>query len=138
MENALLNKVASIERCIKRIHEEYVGKEDSWKLNFTVQDSILLNLQRACELSIDLANLIVKKRKLGIPQNSRDSFDLLEQAKIIDRPLQIKMKHMVGFRNMAIHDYQTLNLDVVDSIISNNLGDFEEFTKVILKLESSK
>jgi uncharacterized protein YutE (UPF0331/DUF86 family) len=138
MENALLNKVASIERCIKRIHEEYVGKEDSWKLNFTVQDSILLNLQRSCELSIDLANLIVKKRKLGIPQNSRDSFDLLEQAKIIDRPLQIKMKHMVGFRNMAIHDYQTLNLDVIDSIISNNLGDFEEFTKVILKLESSK
>jgi uncharacterized protein YutE (UPF0331/DUF86 family) len=138
MENALLNKVASIERCIKRIHEEYVGKEDSWKLNFTVQDSILLNLQRSCELSIDLANLIVKKRKLGIPQNSRDSFDLLEQAKIIDRPLQIKMKHMVGFRNMAIHDYQTLNLDVIDSIIRNNLGDFEEFTKVILKLESSK
>jgi uncharacterized protein YutE (UPF0331/DUF86 family) len=138
MENALLNKVASIERCIKRIHEEYVGKEDSWKSNFTVQDSILLNLQRSCELSIDLANLIVKKRKLGIPQNSRDSFDLLEQAKIIDRPLQIKMKHMVGFRNMAIHDYQTLNLDVIDSIISNNLGDFEEFTKVILKLESSK
>jgi uncharacterized protein YutE (UPF0331/DUF86 family) len=137
MENALLNKVAAIERCVKRIREEYVGKEDSWKLNFTVQDSILLNLQRACESSIDLANFIVKKRKLGIPQNSRDAFDFLAQAKLIEEPLQVKMKHMVGFRNMAVHEYQTLNLDVIDSIIRNNLGDFAEFTKTVLRLENT-
>lgn len=109
MENALLNKVAAIERCVKRIREEYVGKETDWKSNLTVQDSILLNLQRACESSIDLANFIVKKRKLGIPQNSRDSFDLLAQNKIIDEAMCVKMKHMVGFRNLAIHEYQTLN-----------------------------
>jgi uncharacterized protein YutE (UPF0331/DUF86 family) len=136
MEDAILNKVAAIERCVKRIREEYVGKEDSWKSNFTVQDSILLNLQRACESSIDLANFIVKKRKLGIPQNSRDAFDFLAQAKLIEEPLQIKMKHMVGFRNMAVHEYHTLNLDVIESIIQNNLNDFEVFTKTVLRLEN--
>ena len=134
MENAILNKVAAIERCVKRIREEYIGKEDSWKVNFTVQDSILLNLQRACESSIDLANYIVKKRKLGIPQNSRDAFDFLAQSKLIEESLQVKMKHMVGFRNVAVHEYQTLNLDVIESIIKNNLNDFEMFTKAILRL----
>ncbi|MFM9841036.1 MAG: type VII toxin-antitoxin system HepT family RNase toxin [Cyclobacteriaceae bacterium] len=136
MKDAILNKVAAIERCVKRIREEYIGKEDSWKIDFTVQDSILLNLQRACESSIDLANFIVKKRKLGIPQNSRDAFDFLAQAKIINEPLQVKMKHMVGFRNMAVHEYHVLDLSVIDSIIRNNLEDFQEFTKVILRLEN--
>jgi uncharacterized protein YutE (UPF0331/DUF86 family) len=126
MEDVVLNKVAAIERCVNRIREEYIGNEDSWKVNFTVQDSILLNLQRACESSIDLANFIVKKRKLGIPQNSRDAFDFLAQAKIINEPLQVKMKHMVGFRNMAVHEYHVLDLSVIDSIIQNNLEDFQE------------
>lgn len=136
MEDAILNKVAAIERCIRRIREEYVGNKDTWKTNFTVQDSILLNLQRACETSIDIANFIVKKRKLGIPQNSRDAFDFLLQARIIDDSLQVKMKHMIGFRNVAIHEYQTLDLNIVKSIIDNNLGDFEEFSKVVLRLEN--
>ncbi|HPW61272.1 MAG TPA: DUF86 domain-containing protein [Cyclobacteriaceae bacterium] len=87
MEDAILNKVAAIERCIRRIREEYLDNKDTWRTNFTVQDSILLNLQRACETSIDIANFIVKKRKLGIPQNSRDAFDFLLQARIINESL---------------------------------------------------
>jgi len=136
MEDAILNKVAAIERCIRRIREEYLDNKDTWRTNFTVQDSILLNLQRACETSIDIANFIVKKRKLGIPQNSRDAFDFLLQARIIDDSLQVKMKHMIGFRNVAIHEYQTLDLNIVESIIDSNLGDFEEFAKVVLRLEN--
>lgn len=107
MEDAIFNKVAAIERCIKRIREEYKGSKNDWKTNFTVQDSILLNLQRACETSIDIANFIVKK-KLGIPQNSRDAFDFLAQAKIVNESLQVKMKYMIGFRNVAIHDTKCL------------------------------
>jgi len=136
MEDAIFNKVAAIERCIKRIREEYKGSKNDWKTNFTVQDSILLNLQRACETSIDIANFIVKKKKLGIPQNSRDAFDFLAQANLVNESLQVKMKHMIGFRNVAIHEYQTLDLNIVESIIENNLGDFEEFAKAVLRLEN--
>ena len=134
MEDVILNKVASIQRCVKRIREEHSLQGENWKINFTVQDSILLNLQRACEASIDVANFIVKKQKLGIPQNSRDSFDLLAQAKLIDDQMQLKMKHMVGFRNLAVHEYHTLDLNIIDSMIKNNLSDFEDFTKNVLRL----
>ncbi|HPW61271.1 MAG TPA: DUF86 domain-containing protein [Cyclobacteriaceae bacterium] len=43
---------------------------------------------------------------------------------------------MIGFRNIAIHEYQTLDLNIVESIIDSNLGDFEEFAKVVLRLEN--
>lgn len=60
--------------------------------NFTKQDSIVLNLQRACEASIGLAMHIVAEKKLGLPQNSRDAFTLLEQENIISSSLSSKMK----------------------------------------------
>jgi uncharacterized protein YutE (UPF0331/DUF86 family) len=52
--DVILNKISVIERCIKRIHEEYENNPKNLE-NYTKQDSIILNLQRACEASIDLA-----------------------------------------------------------------------------------
>ena len=64
-----LNKAAIIRRCLKRIAEEY--QDDPTSLNdFTAQDSIVLNLLRACEAAIDLAMHRVAQRRLGIPQSS--------------------------------------------------------------------
>ena len=122
----ILNKIESIKRCIKRILEEYDNKEDNL-LNYTKQDSIVLNLQRACELSIDLSNCLVSKYSLGIPQSSRESFEILSKHGIIDDLTSLRMKKMVGFRNIAVHEYQLINEKILSSIINNNLSDFENF-----------
>ena len=135
MDDVLLNKISSIEHCLNRIAEEYEGKENQFQTNFTVQDSILLNLQRACEASIDLANFLIRKNKLGSPQNSPESFDILARAGIIDAILSDKMKRMVGFRNVAIHEYHTMIMNIVESAIQNNLGCFRLFTKNILQFQ---
>lgn len=60
----ILNKVSTIERCIKRIKEEYDNNPLNLE-NYTKQDSIILNIQRACEASIDVAMHVVAERKLG-------------------------------------------------------------------------
>jgi hypothetical protein len=60
MDNVIVNKVSIIERCLKRIHEEYQGDAAELKRNFTKQDSVILNLQRLCEASIDIANRCLK------------------------------------------------------------------------------
>ncbi|MBG9587244.1 type VII toxin-antitoxin system HepT family RNase toxin [Cytobacillus firmus] len=129
--DVILNKISIIERCIKRIHEEY-DKNPKNLENYTKQDSIILNLQRACEASIDLAMHIVAVKKLGLPQQSRDAFTLLEAEGILPSPLSDKMKAMVGFRNIAVHDYQEINLVILRKILDNHLVDFFEYTKTIL------
>lgn len=132
--DVILNKISVIERCIKRIHEEYENKPKNLE-NYTKQDSMILNLQRACEASIDLAMHIIAQKKLGLPQNSRDAFSLLEQHGIITPFLSQKMKAMVGFRNIAVHDYQEINLIILQKILDHHLTDFTEFTKAILFYE---
>lgn len=132
MDDIILNKATTIERCINRIKEEYVGSEKEFKTDFTKQDSIILNIQRACEASIDMANHIVRIKSLGIPQASRDVFIFLENAKIIPSELSKKLQAMVGFRNIAIHNYTQLDLAIVEQIIKNELKFFLEFNKILL------
>lgn len=133
IDDVILNKIAIIERCIKRVQEEYQGFENELTTNFTKQDAIILNIQRACETSIDLATRVIRLKHLGMPQSSRDVFVLLEQAGIIETDLSRKLQAMVGFRNIAIHNYTQLNLAIVKSIIENNLTDFLQFTKTVLE-----
>ena len=140
MDDVILNKIAIIENCLKRIHEEYDGYEDELELNFTRQDSIVLNLQRACEAAIDLAMRIVRQKNLGIPQTSRDVFIFLKDAGLISSELAKNMQAMIGFRNIAVHDYQKLNLDILRSIIKVNLSDFQELiqkTRTLIYTEKS-
>lgn len=129
----IYNKIASIERAKRRIQEVYENNPENLK-DYTKQDSIILNIQRASVCSIDLAMYIVSEKKLGLPQSSVDCFEVLEINKIIDEDLANKMKPMVGFRNIAVHDYQKVNLKIVEMIIEKHLVDFEEFIYQINKL----
>lgn len=133
--DVILNKISIIERCMKRVHEEYDNNPKYLK-NYTKQDSIILNLQRACEASIDLAMHIIAEKKLGLPQNSRDAFSFLEKKGIISASLSHKMKAMVGFRNIAVHDYQEINLVILQKILDEHLVDFSQFTKALLRYET--
>ena len=134
MDDVLLNKIAIIQNCISRVEEEYDNNIDNLELNYTKQDSIILNLQRACEAAIDLGTRISCLKQLGIPQSSRDVFQLLEKAKHIPKQLSQHLQRMVGFRNIAVHEYQKVNLDVVRSIIEKRLDDFHLFIECIKKI----
>lgn len=125
-KDIIFNKISSIERCLNRIEEVY-GNNPKNLEDYTRQDSIILNIQRACECAIDLAMHIVSEKKLGIPQNSRDAFEVLEANKVINKELANKMKAMVGFRNIAVHNYEDVNMKVVQIIIEKHLGDFTEY-----------
>ena len=131
VDDVALNKAASIERCLARVAEEYQGDPRSLE-NQTKQDAIVLNLQRACKTSIDLAMHLVSRFRLGVPQESRDGFELLGRASIIDKKLAERLKRMVGFRNVAIHDYQRLSLPIVRSIIEKHLEDFRDLASAAL------
>ena len=132
MDDVILNKTASIERCIKRVREEYDCDPNSFSENFTRQDAAILNIQRACEACLDLGQYLIRRHKLGNPQSSRDIFELLQKADWIEPTLAEALKKMVGFRNIAVHDYQTLQIPIVIAIIESHLPEFTDFTQAII------
>lgn len=129
--DVVLAKVATIQKCLERIRE--VTSLDPASLDdINRQDIFVLNLQRAIQASIDLASHIVASEGLGLPETVRDNFALLRDKNVIDPETASKMEKMTGFRNIAIHDYQALNLDILKSILASNLKDLEVFYAAVL------
>lgn len=63
---------------------------------------------------------------------ARDVFALLARAGWIDEALADSLKRMVGFRNIAVHDYQKLQLPITVSIITSHLGEFLQYSQAVL------
>lgn len=78
---------------------------------------------------------VVSERKLGLPKSSREAFKLLEGAGTINQKLAKALMNMVGFRNIAVYDYQNIDLRILQTIIETHLKDFTDYTKIILKLK---
>ncbi|WP_200890148.1 type VII toxin-antitoxin system HepT family RNase toxin [Geoalkalibacter subterraneus] len=75
----------------------------------------------------------MRVRKLGLPQESREAFALLEKAGVLDGELSVRLQAMVGFRNVAVHDDQKLNLEIVKSILEEGLQAFRRFCGVLTR-----
>jgi len=130
----VLAKIAAIERCLKRIRETTGGDPSSLE-ELDRQDIFVLNLQRAIQAAIDLAAHIVAANKLGLPETVRGNFTLLRNAGVISTELGRKMEAMVGFRNIAIHNYQALDPEIMKAILQERLPDLEDFSAAILRIE---
>ena len=132
MNDIVLNKIQSIQRCILRAREEYAADPDGFDTYFTHQDAAVLNVLRACEQTIDLANHVIKLQKLGIPTSSGESFELLRVAGVIDQNLSEKLQKMVGFRNAVVHHYQRIDTQIVRTVITSGLEDLISFGDFVL------
>ena len=132
MQEVIISKIESIENCIRRIQVKKSEKAFNLE-DFDYQDIIVMNIQRACQQSIDLAMFICAEKGLGFPKDSAEAFGKLKDEKIIELDTYNKMKAMVGFRNVAIHEYQNINYDIVRSILDKHLEDFELFNKELIK-----
>ena len=133
VDDVLINKSATVERCVARAREEYGHDPASFATDFTRQDAATLNVQRACEAVLDMGQHIVRREGLGVPQSARDVFDLMARAQWIDAPLAQALKRMVAFRNIAVHDYQSLILPILVNVITGHLGEFLTFTRTVLQ-----
>ncbi len=127
----LIEKTNSIQNCLKQIRD--TTKDDPQLETLNAQDIVVLNLQRAIQLTIDMASHIISSERLGIPKSIKETFQILEQNRYIHRDLSTKLQKMVGFKNIAVHDYQALDIDILKSIITLHLGDFQLFYQEIIK-----
>ena len=132
MTEVVLNKIASMERWVSQVRSYYAEKRLlPFEEDCLLQDAIAMNLQRACELAIDLANYTVKREKIGLPAHSRESFEILSVNKIISVEIAKKMIKMVGFRNTLVHQYQKVDINLMVEIIEVHVEDLLRYATLI-------
>ena len=127
----LTQKLESLRRCIRRIEEKAPDSPAILALDADLQDVIVLNLTRAVQLSVDLASHIISQTDKPSPSTMGATFSTLEELHVIDQATSDNLRKAVGFRNIAVHNYEAINWTIVFNICENRLVDFRNFARAI-------
>ena len=131
-KDIILEKITNIKRCLNRIKDVTNLKPESIE-DYNTQDIFILNLQRAVQAAVDIAVHIVSSEGWGVSKTIKENFVILSDNKIITKELANQMTKMVGFRNIAVHDYSKMDIAILKSILTISLQDLEVFYCEIYK-----
>ena len=132
-KDVLLKKLESLRRCIVRVQEKTPASSGLLQADCDRQDIIVLNLERAVQICVDIGLHIASELEIPVPDTMADTFKSLNRAGILADLTAERMTKAVGFRNTAVHAYQEMDWEIVYRIITEHLDDFRDFSREIMK-----
>lgn len=126
-------KLESLRRCLERIQQKCPATAQELINNIDLQDIIALNLSRAVQISVDIGTHLLAETTTPVPTTMGQTFDLLAQANILDATVAAQLKKAVGFRNIAVHNYEIINWLIVHKIAQQHLINFKDFATQIFQ-----
>ena len=130
-------KLESLRRSIQRVKEKCPKNAVALAADYDAQDILSLNLTRAVQMCVDIGTHLVARSEFPPPATMGKTFDILCEAGIITANLADHLKKAVGFRNLAVHNYDSINWAIVFAIATAHLQDFEEFAKAVVRLNDT-
>ena len=124
-------KLESLRRCLIRISEKCPETPGALATNPDAQDIVALNLTRAVQLCVDIGAHLIAGAETPPPETMGSAFDVLADLEYITPALAARLKKAVGFRNIAVHNYQTIDWEIVHAIATRNVSDFSDFAQAV-------
>jgi uncharacterized protein YutE (UPF0331/DUF86 family) len=124
-------KLESLRRCLRRIEYKCPSEAQTLIEDIDLQDILALNLSRAVQICVDIGTHLIASMEVPPPDTMGQTFDALAGAGILSETLASRLKKAVGFRNIAVHNYENINWIIVHSIARHHLVDFSEFARII-------
>lgn len=126
-------KLESLRRCLQRIQEKCPSSAETLARDLDMQDIVALNLTRAIQLCVDIGAHLIASQNTPPPATMGQTFDVLAELGVINTELATRMKKTVGFRNIAVHNYEAINWQIVHAIATRHLSDFKDFAQAVVE-----
>lgn len=124
-------KLVRIETCVRELRD--LAKPESLKTDVKEQRFVEHTLQIAIEAALDVASHVVSDQHLGEPETNHALFDLLSRNGWVPLEMLATLHSMVGLRNVVVHEYDDVDLDILKDVLANRLGDLIAFVDAIRK-----
>ena len=124
-------KLESLRRALVRVRERTPGDAAKLAVDLDAQDIVSLNLQRAVQLCVDIAYHLAAAEDVAEPETMADAFITLGTLGMIDAPLADAMRRAVGFRNIAVHQYEKMDWQIVFDVATKRIADLELFARAV-------
>ncbi|MBU0934475.1 MAG: DUF86 domain-containing protein [Spirochaetes bacterium] len=134
----LRRKLESLALCVTRIESKTPADADLLASDLDAQDIIVLNLERAVQLCVDLATHLLPDFSIPAPETMAGALLALGKVQVLDRVLAERLARAVSFRNLAVHEYENLDWSVVYTIITTRLDDFRLFAAALQAYSRAK
>ena len=132
-KSVIMIRLAKLDEYVSRLKRfENIELKD-YLNDYDLQAIVERNLQLAIQVCIDIANYIIARRKLTFPVEQENIFILLGREGIIPKKLAERMKGMVNFRNILVHDYTEIDADRVYKALRQGMKDFNDFAEVTVR-----
>lgn len=132
-------KLEALRVCLQRLRDRRPASAQLLALDQDAQDVLVLNLARAVQLCVDMAAHLLAGTSQSVPATMAEAFLLLARLGVIDDDLALRMRRSVGFRNIAVHNYEVLNWQLVFELAGDPLRDFDRFAVAVAQhLQESK
>ena len=125
-------KIESLRKYLLRVEQRCPDSLEVLLNDLDAQDVLVLNLSRAVQLCVDISLHILSSSEQPVPETMGQAFSELAAEGVISNELSEKMRKAVGFRNIAIHNYEEINWAIVYAIAKEKLIDFKKFSEQIL------
>lgn len=133
-KDVLETKLTALIRCVHRVKSQEISTLEELEANLDKQEIIILNLQRAVQICVDIGNHVLLDFDSGTPSTMAETFRKLAQNNLISDSTADNLCHAVGFRNIAVHQYENLDCKIIYAIITKHLDDFRDFSREISSL----
>lgn len=125
-------KLEALRRCLQRLREKRPANAAELARDVDLQDIVALNLIRAVQVSADIAAHIVAGTNWRVPTTMGDAFELLAEHRVLTVDIAKCMRAAVGFRNIAVHNYERVDWHIVQAILDHHLGNFDAFAAAVV------
>lgn len=122
-------KLAFIETCLRELRQ--YGRPERLAADLRELRFVEHTLQIAIQAALDVASHVVSDNRLGEPRTNRELFDLLGRYGWLPLSLVGALRDMSGFRNVLVHGYAEVDVNVVRDVLDRHLPDFDAFVTAI-------
>jgi len=129
----VLRKLASLDDYRKQIAEFSSITVDEYRSDWKVQRIVERTLQMMIELCADIAGHLISDQALRTPETYADTFRVLGESGILTAEQTAIMEKMAKFRNIVVHQYETVDAEIVVLILRKHLDDFQLFSDAIAR-----
>ncbi|WP_321429722.1 DUF86 domain-containing protein [uncultured Methanolobus sp.] len=136
-DEKILRKLNFMQKCVDYLKSVDAGSKEL-EANYELRSAVERNFQLAIESSIDIGEMIISREGFERPDFYRNVFLILGKNNVIPSDFAEEFSKAAGFRNVLVHIYEDINIEILYTFLTERLEGFDEFAGYIAEYLNKK
>ena len=122
--------LAALREALANLRRHSGSTPETLRANVDLRWTVERGLQLCAQNAIDIATHLTSVAGLDASDYA-SAIDRLTETSVLPAAFGARFRQIAGFRNVLVHDYIEIDLDVVSRVLGERLDEFEEFARLV-------